>query len=198
MRIVLFVALLLVPLLSPVSASASNQLSPPIAERSILQGAGIPLDKPNVSEKTILFWASQTATTILTLNYDYNDYQKRLQKSSRSFSKAGWEGFAASMQQLRILDQIQRLKEKVGARVKGSPLLVRQGSSQGKYRWTIRMQVEITYADNHSAHTALLSLDMDVERVAVAENQDGMLITSWNMTQLAGERWRPECPPSKH
>lgn len=187
---------LLALLLLPTGAHANDQPPSPAAEKSIQQSAGVPLDKPNMDTSAILSWAAQAVTDIMTARYD--NYQKRLQRCSHNFTKTGWESFAAAMQRSRILDQVHSLKQMAVAKLTAPPQLVKEGPALGKYRWSVKIPLEMTYTDEKATHTATMSLDLVVERVSTSENGSGLSIASWDMTQLTGDRWRPACPPSKH
>ena len=65
----------------------------------------ISLNQPNLSNPALMSWVAQAATEVMT--FGFNDYRRRLQESSRFFTRKGWESFTQALQEARIIESIQ-------------------------------------------------------------------------------------------
>jgi intracellular multiplication protein IcmL len=139
----------------------------------------IPLDKANMDTPALLSWVAASASDVMTFNY--TDYQKRLQQSSRHFTKSGWESFAAAMQRSRILDSVQAANQMVSAQPQSAPILIQEGNINGKYRWLVTMPLVVNYRSMSSsaARTDVMQLSLVVERVPALENPNGVGFAQW-------------------
>ncbi len=92
-----------------------------------------PLDQPNMSTAALMSWVAQATSEVMT--FGYHDYQRRLQQSSRHFTRHGWETFTAAMQQAHVFDTVESAKEVASASPRNAPILVQQGVFNGRLRW---------------------------------------------------------------
>lgn len=143
----------------------------------------VPLDRPNMTSAALMSWVAQATTEVMT--FGFHDYQRRFQQASRHFTKTGWESFTLAMQRARIIDSVQALQQVVTAAPRSAPVLIQQGVLNGKYRWVLQMNLQVTYksAGQGSSRTDNLKLNLVVERVPSLENPNGVGIAQWVATQ---------------
>lgn len=141
----------------------------------------VPLDQPNMSPAELMSWVATAATEVMT--FGYHDYQRRLQFSSRHFTRRGWESFTNALQRVRIIDSVQQLQQVVTAAPRSAPILVQQGVLNGKYRWLIKMPLQVSYKSGTQSRTDNIMLNLVVERVSSLENPNGVGIEQWVAVQ---------------
>lgn len=142
----------------------------------------VALDKPNMNTAALMSWVAQAATE--TMTFGFHDYQRRLQQSSRHFTRRGWESFSNALQKSGILDSVQASQQVVTAEPRSAPILTQQGVFNGKYRWVINLPLRVTYrAAGGAARTDNLDVNLVVERVPSLENPNGVGIAQWISTQ---------------
>jgi len=137
----------------------------------------IPLDQPSMSQAALMSWVSLASTE--TMTFGFHDYQRRLQQSSRHFTRRGWETFTTALQKSRMIDTITTAQQVVTAEPRGAPILKQQGVFNGKYRWMIQLPLRITYKTGKQSRGDNISVMMVVERVPSLENPNGVGIDQW-------------------
>lgn len=137
----------------------------------------VPLDRPNMTTAALMSWVAQAATEVMT--FGFHDYQRRLQQSSRHFTKRGWESFTVALQKAGIVDSVTTQQQVVTATPRSAPVLVQQGVLGGKYRWIIQMPLQVTYRNGAQTRTDNLKLNLVIERVPSLENPNGVGIEQW-------------------
>lgn len=140
-----------------------------------------PLDQPNMNTAALMSWVAQASSEVMT--FGYHDYQRRLQQSSRHFTRRGWETFTAAMQQAHVLDTVEGSKEVASATPRNAPILVQQGVFNGKYRWIVKMSIQISYVSVTGNRTDSLALTLVIDRVPSLENPNGVGIEQWIAVQ---------------
>lgn len=141
----------------------------------------LPLDTPNMTTAALMSWVAQATSEIMS--FSYSDYQRRLQQSSRHFTQRGWETFAAALQASHILDGIQANKESLTASPRNAPILVQEGVINGKYRWIVKLPLQVNYDSLTTARNNNFNVTLVIERVPSLENPNGVGIEQWIATQ---------------
>lgn len=138
----------------------------------------VPLDQPGMENAAVLAWAASAAANAMT--FTHLDYQKEMQKSSKNFTKTGWEGFTTALQKSHLLDSVQVGEQSVTATPPENPVLVQKGGFNGRYRWIMQMPMLIKYQGVKESRIDKLSLTLVVERTpATTENPVGLGIAQW-------------------
>jgi intracellular multiplication protein IcmL len=166
---VFVLALFCVLLALPAAAQAVDDSTPPTV--------AIPLDKPAMDTASVLAWTARAASEAMT--FDFGDYQKKLQRASKRFTKVGWETFAAALQRSRLIDVVTKQQQAVSAQPKVSPVLVEEGVVDGKYRWVVSVPIIVTYKNAQMMRQDTLQLRLVIERVKTLESPDGIGIAEW-------------------
>lgn len=141
----------------------------------------ISLDQPNMNTSALMSWATKAVSE--TMTFGYHDYQRRLQESSRYFTRRGWESFASALQRAKIIESIQANSQVVTAEPRSAPTLQNQGVINGKYRWLLRLPVRVTYKSGATqTRVDNMTVALVVERVSSLENPSGVGVESWVAT----------------
>ncbi len=100
------------------------------------------LSEPNLSTPALLSWVAQSATEVMT--FGFNDYQRRLQESSRNFTRRGWESFTQALEASRIIEMVKANQQVATAAPRGAPILQSEGEYNGRYQWVVQLPMIIT------------------------------------------------------
>lgn len=141
----------------------------------------VSMDKPNMSTAALMSWVAQASSEVMT--FGYHDYQRRLQQSAKYFTRSGWESFTNAMQKSRVLEAVEAQQQVVSAAPASAPVMVEQGVLNGRYRWIIKMPLNVTYRGDKLARVDKLELNLVIERVPSLENPYGVGIEQWVAAQ---------------
>lgn len=141
----------------------------------------IPLDQPNLSAPALMSWVAQASTEVLT--FGFNDYRRRLQESSRNFTKRGWESFTQALQKSRIIEMVEANQQVLSAAPKGAPILESEGVVAGRYQWVVQIPLILTYQSGARSSNANLLITVVVVRVPRLESPNGVGIEQWIAVQ---------------
>jgi len=141
----------------------------------------VPLNLPNMGTSALMSWAAQSATEVMT--FGFHDYQRRMQQSSRHFTRHGWENFTNALQKSRIIESIESTRQVVTAQPSGAPILIQEGVFNGKYRWVVDLPLTVTYQAGTANRTDNLMVRLVIDRVPSLENPNGVGIEQWIATQ---------------
>jgi intracellular multiplication protein IcmL len=137
----------------------------------------VPLNDPNLSTPALMSWTAQAATE--TMTFGFNDYKRRMQESSRYFTRKGWESFTRALQASRILELVEENQQVVSAAPKGAPVLKSEGEVQGLYQWIIQQPLVVTYTAGSKTRHDSLMVTLVVVRVPRLESPNGIGIEQW-------------------
>ncbi len=162
-------------------------LTVPAAAAIETSSPNIPVDQPLPTPPWS--WVSNAVSDIMS--FSYTDYQRRLQQSSKHFTKAGWESFAASIQRTRIIDLVAAQQLMVSGKV-DAPQVIQEGAMNGKYIWVVQMPLTITYQGKET-HTDKAYITLVIDRENSPASPDGLAIAKW--TQINAEL--DSCSPAE-
>jgi len=145
----------------------------------------VPLDKPNMSTSALMSWVAQATTE--TMTFGFHDYQTRLQKASRHFTRHGWEGFTKALQKSKIIESVEATNQVVTAKPKSAPILVQEGVFNGKYRWVVDLPLQINYRSGANSRVDNLMVRLVIDRVTSLENPYGVGIEQWIAQASSGQ-----------
>lgn len=137
----------------------------------------VPLSQPNLSTPALMSWVAQASTEVMT--FGFNDYRRRLQESSRNFTRRGWESFTQALQRSRIIEMVETNQQVVTAAPQGAPILESEGVVQGQYRWVVQLPLTLTYQSGAKTRTDTLLVTLVVVRVPRLESPNGVGIAQW-------------------
>ena len=137
----------------------------------------IALNEPNMSVPALMSWVAQASTEVMT--FGFNDYRRRLQESSRNFTRRGWESFTQALQKSRIIEMVEANQQVVTAAPQGAPILESQGLVAGRYQWVVQLPMVLTYQSGARSRNDSLLVTMVVVRVPRLESPNGVGIEQW-------------------
>jgi hypothetical protein len=148
-------------------------------------GALVPLEKPNMTDRAILSWATTSITEIMTIGF--GDFDKQILGQKQRFTSEGWESFLKAVrdQDLRAAFKSQQLV--LTTVPSNTPVIVAQGVdplSGDEYQWVVEMPIIMTYVTNNNVKRQSRSIiRLTIVRVPSKDSFRGVAIKSW---QVAG------------
>lgn len=140
----------------------------------------VALNEPNMSTPALMSWVAQAATEVMT--FGFNDYRRRLQESSRNFTRRGWESFTQALSRSRIIEMVEANQQVVTAAPQGAPIIVSEGLVAGRYQWEVQMPLILTYQSGARTKTDNLLVTLIIVRVPRLESPNGIGIEQWIAT----------------
>lgn len=137
----------------------------------------VALNEPNMSAPALMSWVAQASTEVMT--FGFNDYRRRLQESSRNFTRRGWESFTQALQKSRIIELVEANQQVVTAAPQGAPILESEGLSGGRYQWIIQLPLVLSYQSGARQRSDSLLVTVVVVRVPRLESPNGVGIEQW-------------------
>ena len=135
------------------------------------------LNEPNLSTPALMSWVAQSSTEVMT--FGFNDYRRRLQESSRNFTRRGWESFTQALQKSRIIEMVETNQQVVTAAPQGAPILQSEGLIAGRYQWVIQLPLVLTYQSGARTKSDSLLVTAVIVRVPRLESPNGVGIEQW-------------------
>ena len=135
------------------------------------------LSEPNLSAPALMSWSAQAVSQ--TMTFGFHDYKKRLQESSRFFTRAGWGKFTEALEKSGIMDGVESNQQVVTAAPKRAPIIVREGMSNGRYEWYVEIPMSITYKAGAKVRAESPLVRLKIVRVPKLENPHGVGIEQW-------------------
>ena len=137
----------------------------------------VSLTQPNLSNPALMSWVAQAATEVMT--FGFNDYQRRLQESSRNFTRRGWESFTKALQSARIIETIEANSQVVSATPSGAPILQSEGVVSGQYQWVVQIPMILSFQSGSQKRSVNWMVTLVVVRVPRLESPNGVGIAQW-------------------
>ncbi len=137
----------------------------------------VPLSQPNLSTPALMSWVAQSATGVMT--FGFSDYRRKLQESSRNFTKRGWESFTQALQRSRIIEMVEVNQQIITAAPRGAPVLESEGLVAGRYQWVVQVPLILTYISGAKTYNTGLLVTIVIVRVPRLESPNGVGIEQW-------------------
>lgn len=140
----------------------------------------VALTQPNLSTPALMSWVAQSATEVMT--FGFNDYRRRLQESSRHFTRRGWESFTTALQKARIIETVEANSQVLTSAPRGAPILQSEGIVAGQYQWIVQIPMVLTYQSGSKTRSDNWMVTLVVVRVPRLESPNGVGIAQWVAT----------------
>lgn len=138
----------------------------------------IPLSQANLSRPALLSWAAQAATE--TMTFGFHDYRRRLQESSRHFTRRGWNSFTRALQDSGMIETVADNRQVITAIPRSAPTILAEGlMPNGTYRWEVEMPMQVTYELGSSRRSDQMNVRLVIVRVPKLESANGVGIEQW-------------------
>lgn len=135
------------------------------------------LDHQNLSDSALFAWLVEAAMD--TMSFGFHDFQRRLQSSTQYFTRDGWESFASMLQEMRLIETLEQGQMVVSMVPRSAPIVIQRGVVEGRYRWVIDMDFNVTLQGRGQGGVRPLRLRLTIERVPALENVKGVAIARW-------------------
>tara|TARA_B100001989_G_scaffold37411_2_gene22493 strand:+ start:2987 stop:3670 length:684 start_codon:yes stop_codon:yes gene_type:complete len=126
----------------------------------------------------------------IAMTYDAENYKDQYAQKAKSFDKKGLEEYVKFLQDNKIVQTLKSGAYDVRGIVKDVPVLLNEKAIGGRYRWLYRAKVMMTFVPvamteykNGSAERVInkeVIINMQIGRVANANNEHGVKIESWS------------------
>lgn len=138
----------------------------------------VPLSQANLSKPALLSWAAQAASE--TMTFGFHDYRRRLQESSRHFTRRGWGSFTKALQDSGRIETITSNRQVVSATPRAAPTILVEGlMPNGVYRWEVEMPMLLTYELGQARRSEPMNVRLVIVRVPNLESANGVGIDQW-------------------
>jgi intracellular multiplication protein IcmL len=137
----------------------------------------VPLSEPNLSRPALLSWAAQAATE--TMTFGFHDYRRRLQESSRHFTRPGWSSFVKALQDSGIIEAVEANRQVVSTAPRSAPTILSEGIMNGVYQWLVEMPLMVTYQYGQQQRNVSMNVRLTIVRVPKLESPNGVGIEQW-------------------
>jgi intracellular multiplication protein IcmL len=138
----------------------------------------VPLSQANLSKPALLSWAAQSAAE--TMTFGFHDYRRRLQESSRHFTRRGWASFTKALQDSGRIETITSNRQVVSATPRAAPTILAEGvMPNGVYRWEVEMPMLLTYELGQAQRSEPMNIRLVIVRVPKLESTNGVGIDQW-------------------
>lgn len=137
----------------------------------------VPLSEPNLSVPALMSWTAQATTEVMT--FGFNDYKRRLQQSSRNFTRLGWVSFTSALEKSRIIEMVEANQQVVSAAPASAPVLLSEGVVNGRYQWQVQVPLVVTYQAGASVRSDKMMITLLLVRVPKLESPNGVGIEQW-------------------
>ena len=143
-----------------------------------------PLNKPNLSDGAVMQWATQALVETFTMSaFDIN--YRLNEATAKYFTKQGAEAFLAAMKNTGNYDQIVDRKLFVSIAMEEVPIIVGNGTINGRYyAWNIMAPANITYRTGSQTYTNKVNIELTLIRRSILENESGLGINKIVWTNI--------------
>ncbi|MFN3234537.1 MAG: type IVB secretion system apparatus protein IcmL/DotI [Gammaproteobacteria bacterium] len=132
----------------------------------------VPLNRPTMTSKALLSWASEVATASYT--YSFVNYRQKIQELQPYFTPNGWSQFMTALKSSDNLSAIDQRKLIVSAVVSGTPVIVHQGELAGRYAWKVQLPMLVTFQSASDRFQTTYTVTMTIIRVSTLQTESGI------------------------
>ncbi len=158
----------------------------------------VPLDQPHRDTVALVKWLTVVASESMTFKTE--DFNKEMMERSAYFTTAGGARFIEFLKSKNIYDVYGSHGLFLHGAVVGTPLLVKEGASNGVYHWVFDVPLVATYMrpkyKNYTdlpkglgKNTQNMTVRVQVNRVNEDWTWDGLAIETWQ--EIAQKRDKP-------
>lgn len=154
------------------------QMIPVATGRDMRPVAIVPLDRPMVSDRRVLQWASDTVRHAYAI--DWRRYANELDRVSPAFTTSAWNDFAESLKKSGNLAKIRSARMVGWVVPKGAARIIDQGVIGPYYTWEIIDPITVRYENETAQINDPLDVKIWVRRSSFAHDGTGVAIEQIN------------------
>jgi len=136
-----------------------------------------PLSDPLVRKETVLNFASESSTQVLT--FGFHDYRSRLQEASKNFTKRGWESFLEALGNANYIETITNNRQVISAIPVSPPVIKQEGLQGDVYTWVVEVPLSISIESGSEIASNQILVQMVIARRPKVEYDKGLGIDQW-------------------
>ncbi len=140
----------------------------------------ISLTEPNMTNRTVLSWATVSITEVMTIGF--GDFEKRLRDQKWRFTSQGWALFTKAFINSKIGQTFKQSQLVLTTVPSNTPVIIHQGNDNEEhvYQWIVQMPAIMTYATNNNVSRQEKSvIQLTIERVPTTQSTSGIAIRKW-------------------
>lgn len=138
----------------------------------------IPLNRPSLSDRQVLQWASTTVRRAYAI--DWRDYASKLDHDADRFTTAAWNQFGLSLKRSGNLAKIKASRMVGWVKPDGAARIVNRGVIGPYFTWEIVDPITVHYENESEQITDPLIVKLYVRRVAFGHDHAGVAIEQIN------------------
>ena len=137
----------------------------------------VPLASANLSHPALISWSSQAVTDVMT--FGFHDYRRRLQESSRYFTRGGWTSFTEALNSSGLIDSVKNNRQVLTAVPISAPIIRSEGVLNGRYQWEIELPIRVNVQFGQTSRVLSQTIRLTIVRVSRLESPSGIGIEQW-------------------
>lgn len=139
----------------------------------------VPLNVPNLTNRAILSWSTNSVTEIMTLGF--GDFEAKLAEQKSRFTPEGWDAFRLAFEKQKIGEAFKESQLVLTTVPSNTPVIVAQGVNEKRiYEWRVQMPVIMTYTTNNNVKRPEKAIiELKIVRVSPEKNPYGIGIDAW-------------------
>ena len=137
----------------------------------------VSLASPNLSHPALISWSSQAVTDVMT--FGFHDFRRRLQESSRYFTRGGWTSFTEALNSSGLIDSVKSNRQVLTAVPISAPIIRSEGALNGRYQWEIEIPLRVNVQYGQSSRVLSQTIRLTIVRVSRLESPSGIGIEKW-------------------
>lgn len=151
----------------------------------------MPLDQRHRTNGVMTLWIQQTVPTLLT--YKTDGYNNEYKEKVALFSAGGLKEYNKFLQDLNYITTLKTGRYDITGVLQNYPVVINEGSVDGRYRWLYQMDVMITYMEvgtdpyakdperRGQSITRNYTLTTQIGRSREAANDHGIFVETWSV-----------------
>ncbi len=137
----------------------------------------VPLNQPNLTDKSLIQWASQSVLAVYS--YNFINYREVFQGNRKFFTAEGWQQFMSAIARSRNLSAVTSKKLVLSAVLSSAPIVTREYVKNGRYTWELQLPVMVTYQSLSESFHENLIVSLTIQRISTLDDIDGVGIVSF-------------------
>lgn len=137
----------------------------------------VSLSSANLSHPALISWSSQAVTDVMT--FGFHDFRRRLQESSRYFTRDGWASFTEALDNSGLVDSVKNNRQVLTAVPLSAPIIRSEGVKDGRYQWEIEIPLRVNVQFGETSKVLSQTIRLTIVRVSRLESPSGIGIQQW-------------------
>lgn len=141
------------------------------------------LDRPNVSTKALLSWATLAATATYTL--DFVNYETTLDNLRSYFTTSGYENYLGALEESNTIGTITDKKLVLSAVAIGPAIVLAEDEVRGNHVWKIEVPITVSYISASAEEKRDKLVTLTITQVPTTEASKGIGIAQYVAVDLS-------------